>query len=168
MRYVSHYQSPLGGILLAGDAGGLTGLWFEGQKYFARHLDRDHEERELPLFETVKHWLDLYFSGREPGFTPPLHLLGTAFQREVWTLLTAIPYGQTASYGSLAAGLAAKRGLSHMSARAVGGAVGRNPVSIIVPCHRAVGAGGKLTGYAGGLNRKRALLVLEGALPEGS
>lgn len=161
MQYISHYSSPLGGILLAGDALGLTGLWFEGQKYFALNLDKEREEKELPLFEQAKQWLDLYFSGKEPGFTPPLHVTGTAFQKEVWEILCTIPYGRTMTYGQIAKRIAAKRGLPGMSAQAVGGAVGRNPISIIVPCHRVVGATGSLTGYAGGMDKKAKLLQLE-------
>ena len=161
MQYVSHYSSPLGAILLAADHIGLTGLWFEGQKYFALHLDPEREERELPLFETAKRWLDLYFSGKEPDFSVPLHFTGTAFQNEVWGILRAIPYGQTLSYGALAARLAAARGVPRLSARAVGGAVGRNPISILIPCHRVLGADGSLTGYAGGVDRKARLLALE-------
>ena len=163
MQYISHYSSPLGKMLLAGSEAGLTGLWFEGQKYFPRGLDDGRAEGELPLFETARRWLDVYFSGREPDFSVPLHLTGTAFQREVWEILRAIPYGHMATYGEIAAALAAKRGLSRMSAQAVGGAVGRNPVSVIVPCHRVVGTDGSLTGYAGGLDRKVRLLTLEQA-----
>lgn len=166
MQYISHYQSPLGGILLAADAAGLTGLWFEGQKYFALYLDREHEEKELPVFEQAKKWLDLYFSGREPDFKVPLHFTGTDFQNEVWEILYSIPYGRTMTYGEIAGRLAAQRGINHMSAQAVGGAVGRNEISIIVPCHRVVGANGSLTGYAGGIDKKIALLKLEGAYKE--
>ena len=162
MQYISRYHSPMGGILLAGDGNGLTGLWFEGQKYFALHLDKEQEEREIPLFELAKGWLDVYFSGREPDFSVPLHLMGTAFQKEVWEILRSIPYGHTMTYGEIAKQLAEKRGLPHMSAQAVGGAVGRNPISILVPCHRVVGADGSLTGYAGGLDKKGRLLKLEG------
>ena len=162
MQYISRYHSPMGGILLAGDGNGLTGLWFEGQKYFALHLDKEQEEREIPLFELAKGWLDVYFSGREPDFSVPLHLMGTAFQKEVWEILRSIPYGHTMTYGEIAKQLAEKRGLPHMSAQAVGGAVGRNPISILVPCHRVVGADGSLTGYAGGIDKKGRLLKLEG------
>ena len=162
MQYISHYRSPIGDILLAADSIGLTGLWFEGQKYFARCLDKEHEENEISLFPIVKHWLDIYFSGEEPGFSVPLHFTGMAFQNEVWEILRSIPYGQTMTYGDIARQLAQKRGLAHMSAQAVGGAVGHNPVSIIVPCHRVIGANGSLTGYAGGIEKKLRLLVLEG------
>ena len=166
MQYISHYHSPLGDILLAADSAGLTGLWFEGQKYFALYLDKEHEEKELPVFEEAKRWLDIYFSGKNPDFQVPLHFTGTDFQNEVWEILYAIPYGQTTTYGEIAAQLAKKRGLPRMSAQAVGGAVGHNEISIIVPCHRVVGASGSLTGYAGAIEKKIELLRLEGALRE--
>ena len=166
MQYISHYHSPLGDILLAADSAGLTGLWFEGQKYFALYLDKEHEEKELPVFEEAKRWLDIYFSGKNPDFQVPLHFTGTDFQNEVWEILYAIPYGQTTTYGEIAAQLAKKRGLPRMSAQAVGGAVGHNEISIIVPCHRVVGASGSSTGYAGGIEKKIELLRLEGALRE--
>jgi methylated-DNA-[protein]-cysteine S-methyltransferase len=166
MQYVNRYQSPIGKILLAADDTGLTGLWFEGQKYFGLYLDKEHEERELPVFEQAKQWLDVYFSGREPDFKVPLHFIGTDFQKEVWEILYSIPYGQTTTYGEIAKQLAAKRGLKHMSAQAVGGAVSHNEISILVPCHRVVGTNGSLTGYAGGIDKKIALLKLEGALKE--
>ena len=161
MQYTSHYRSPIGNILLAADEIGLTGLWFEGQKYFALYLDKEHEERELPIFEKVKEWLDIYFAGKEPDFTVPLHFTGTDFQNEVWEILCAIPYGRTMTYGEIAKQVAAKKGLPRMSAQAVGGAVGRNGISVIVPCHRVVGANGSLTGYAGGIDKKIKLLQLE-------
>ena len=163
MQYTTFYESPIGRMLLAADDTGLTGLWFEGQKYFARCLDRETEEKELPVFAEAKRWLDIYFSGKEPDFTPPLHFIGTDFQKEVWEILCAIPYGQTMTYGAIADQLAKKRGLSRMSAQAVGGAVGHNNLSIIVPCHRVVGSDGSLTGYAGGIERKTFLLNLENA-----
>ena len=163
MHYTTFYKSPIGRMLLAADDAGLTGLWFEGQKYFARCLDRETEEKELPIFAEAKRWLDIYFSGKEPDFTPPLHFTGTDFQKEVWDILCAIPYGQTMTYGAIADQIAKKRGLSRMSAQAVGGAVGHNNLSIIVPCHRVVGSDGSLTGYAGGIERKTFLLHLENA-----
>ena len=166
MQYTSHYESPIGGILLAADDAGLTGLWFEGQKYFARCLEKNHEEKQIPLFEKTKQWLDIYFSGKEPGFSLPLHFTGTDFQKEVWEILCSIPYGQTATYGEIANRIAVKRGLPHMSAQAVGGAVGHNEISIIVPCHRVVGSNGSLTGYAGGIDKKIKLLRLEKAAME--
>ena len=161
MQYISHYSSPIGKILLAADEIGLTGLWFEGQKYFALHLDKEREEREISVFEKTKQWLNIYFSGEEPDFTVPLHFTGTAFQNEVWEILCTIPYGQTMTYGEIARKIARKKGLSHMSAQAVGGAVGHNEISILVPCHRVVGANGSLTGYAGGIDKKIKLLQLE-------
>lgn len=167
MQYISHYQSPLGKILLAADEEGLTGLWFEQQKYFALYLDKEHMEKELPVFQNAKKWLDIYFFGREPDFTPPLHFTGTDFQNQVWEILCTIPYGQTMTYGAIAKELAAKKGLSRMSAQAVGGAVGHNEISIIVPCHRVVGSNGSLTGYAGGIEKKVKLLRLEKADMEG-
>ncbi len=160
MVYTTHYVSPLGDILLAGDEVGLCGLWFAGQTHFAPGIAEN--EGELPVFAEARRWLDTYFAGDAPDFVPPLHLCGTAFQREVWDILRTIPYGGTVTYGELAAILAGRRGVARFSAQAVGGAVGRNPVSIILPCHRVVGAGGRLTGYAGGLARKAALLELEG------
>lgn len=110
MQYTSRYRSPLGEMLLAADEAGVTGLWFAGQKYFALHLDKEHAEKEIPLFATVKQWLDVYFAGQEPDFTVPLHFTGTAFQNEVWGILCAIPYGQTTTYGEIAKRLAARRG----------------------------------------------------------
>lgn len=163
MQYISHYQSPLGGILLAADEIGLTGLWFEGQKYFALYLDKEHEEKEVPVFETAKRWLDIYFAGNEPDFQVPLHFTGTEFQNEVWEILCSIPYGKTMTYGEIAKKIAEKRGLERMSAQAVGGAVSHNEISVIVPCHRVVGTNGSLTGYAGGIEKKVALLKLEKA-----
>lgn len=161
MDYINHYCSPIGNILLAADDMGLTGLWFEGQKYFALNLDKVHEERKLPVFEKAKQWLDVYFLGKEPDFTVPLHFTGTDFQNDVWEILCAIPYGQTMTYGEIAKKIAAKKGLPSMSAQAVGGAVGHNEISIIVPCHRVVGKNGSLTGYAGGIDKKIKLLQLE-------
>lgn len=161
--YTLHYDSPLGGILLAADEAGLTGLWFEGEKYFANILGPEQQERETPALQRTKRWLDVYFSGREPDFTPPLHPVGSPFRQAVWELLLKIPYGQTTTYGALAQELARQRGVAKISARAVGGAVGHNKISIIIPCHRVVGSSGSLTGYAGGLDKKIALLKLERA-----
>lgn len=163
MQYTSTYQSPAGEILLACDEIGLTGLWFEGGKFYALGLDQEHEQRDTPVFSDVKRWLDCYFSGRKPEVAPPLHMIGSHFQRSVWGLLQQIPYGKTVTYGEIAKRLAAEQGLPRMSAQAVGGAVGRNKISIIVPCHRVVGANGSLTGYAGGIDKKVRLLQMEGA-----
>ena len=156
-----HYDSPLGGILLAADEFGLTGLWFDGEKYFADNLPAEHTERETPILLEAKRWLDIYFAGKEPNFTPPLHPIGSAFRQSVWQILLQIPYGKTTTYGEIARQLAEKQGLSRMSAQAVGGAVGHNEISIIIPCHRVVGANGSLTGYAGGIDKKTKLLKLE-------
>lgn len=161
MEYISHYKSPLGKILLSADEIGLTGLWFEGQKYYAWKLSEDAAERELGVFGETKRWLDLYFAGKEPGFMPPVHMRGTDFQLSVWEILRQIPYGKTVTYGDIARKIAEARGLDHMSAQAVGSAVGHNRISIIIPCHRVVGADGSLTGYAGGVEKKKALLSLE-------
>ena len=163
MTFTQHYDSPLGGILLAADETGLTGLWFDGQKYFARDLPIQHTEQDTPVLSETRRWLDMYFTGREPDFLPPLHPTGSAFRQSVWEILLKIPYGQTITYGDIARQLAAKRGLANMSAQAVGGAVGHNEISILIPCHRVVGSGGSLTGYAGGLENKIKLLTLEGA-----
>ena len=163
MQNIYHYDSLLGGILLAADDEGLTGLWFDGQKYFGANLKEDAVEKETPVLCEAIRWLDIYFSGVEPDFRPRLHLTGTEFQMRVWKLLCRIPYGQIVTYGDLAKSIASECGRKTMSARAVGGAVGRNPVSVIVPCHRVVGTNGSLTGYAGGIDRKRKLLELEHA-----
>lgn len=167
MTYIQHYASPLGGILLAANDIGLTGLWFDGQKYYADNLPAEHIERETPILADAKRWLDVYFTGNEPDFKPPLHIVGSAFRQAVWELLLQIPYGQTVTYGELARQLAEKQGAEHMSAQAVGGAVGHNPISLIIPCHRVVGAGGSLTGYAGGIDNKIMLLELEHADMQG-
>lgn len=161
MEYTHRYQSPLGDITLASDGEVLTGLWFDEQKYFLATLCKEHEEKDLPIFEQADHWLDLYFSGKEPDFTPSLSPKGTAFRKAVWDILLTIPYGQTITYGEIADKIAKLRGLAQMSAQAVGGAVGHNPISIIIPCHRVVGTNGSLTGYAGGIERKVQLLTLE-------
>jgi len=163
MIYTQHYESPLGGILLAADETGLTGLWFDGEKYYADNLAAEHEARDTQALGAAKRWLDVYFAGKEPDFLPPLHPIGSAFRQEVWQLLLEIPYGQTTTYGALARRLAERRGLRHMSAQAVGGAVGHNEISILIPCHRVVGMSGSLTGYAGGIDKKLSLLRLEQA-----
>ena len=157
MDYMHPYASPLGSITLASDGEALVGLWFAGQKHFGAGLDGEKAEKPLPVFDQADRWLDVYFSGREPDFKPPLHLRGTAFQQSVWLRLLEIPYGHTVSYRAIAASL----GMSPKAARAVGSAVGRNPLSLIIPCHRVVGADGSLTGYAGGIERKKRLLALE-------
>ena len=155
MDYIHPYTSPLGPMTMASDGEVLIGLWFDDQARFAAALSPAHKQRDLPVFAQTTAWLDAYFSGKNPRQLPPFRLRGTVFQLAVWQWLLKIPYGKTATYGDIAGGLGS-------SARAVGGAVGRNPISILIPCHRVVGAGGKLTGYAGGLDRKIALLELEG------
>ena len=140
MQYICKYQSPLGGITVSADGNSLTGLWFDGQKYFAATLPAAHEEKQLPVFDQTQRWLDCYFSGKNPGFTPPLGPEGSPFRQAVWEILLQIPYGETITY-----------------------AVGHNPISIIIPCHRVVGSDGSLTGYAGGIPKKVGLLTLEQA-----
>ncbi|HOC33304.1 MAG TPA: methylated-DNA--[protein]-cysteine S-methyltransferase [Ruminococcus flavefaciens] len=161
MNNIFHYISPLGGITLASDGEALTGLWFDGQKYFPHKLVEESSEAELPIFAQTCKWLDIYFGGKEPDFTPPISLHTTPFRKVVYDILLTIPYGQTMTYGEIASILAEQQGDERMSAQAVGSAVGHNPVSIIIPCHRVVGADGSLTGYAGGLDKKTALLKLE-------
>ena len=163
MEYTHHYESPLGGITLAGDGESLTGLWFDGQKHFAQGLEEGHTEKLVPALEEAERWLNIYFSGKRPDFTPPLRMKTTAFRKAVWEILLTIPYGQTMTYGEIAKRLAAQRGLAHMSAQAVGGAAAHNAISLIIPCHRAVGADGSLTGYAGGTEKKAWLLEMERA-----
>lgn len=162
MLYTSHYASPLGGMTLVSDGTALVGLYFDGQKYAAEGLDATHTQKNLPIFKEVRRWLDVYFSGRKPDFTPPIAPAGTAFQQSVWEILRTIPYGQTVTYGAIARRIEQNTGC-RMSAQAVGGAVGRNPISILIPCHRVIGADGSLTGYAGGLDKKESLLRWEGA-----
>lgn len=124
-------------------------------------MSGEHIEQETPVLAEAKRWLDVYFSGKVPDFTPPLHPVGSAFRRSVWEILLQIPYGQTITYGEIARQLAEKQGLARMSAQAVGGAVGHNEISIIIPCHRVVGTNGSLTGYAGGISKKEKLLEME-------
>ncbi len=161
MNNIFHYVSPLGGITLASDGESLTGLWLDGQKSFPHKLVEESTEVELPIFTQTCNWLDIYFSGKEPDFTPPISLCTTPFRKAVYDILLTIPYGQTMTYGEIASILAEQQGVERMSAQAVGSAVGHNPISIIIPCHRVVGADGSLTGYAGGLDKKTALLKLE-------
>lgn len=162
MLYMSTYCSPLGGITLAGSGTKLAGLWFDGQKYFADTLPEFCEEKELPVFHQTKKWLDIYFSGEAPDFTPPLAMDGISpFRRRVWEIMIAIPFGKTSTYGKIAQQIAAETG-RQVSAQAVGGAVAHNSISLIIPCHRVVGTNGSLTGYAGGISKKIALLRMEG------
>ncbi len=153
----------MGNIMLAGDEQGLTGLWFtEGSRYFGFGLKKEAHRCETDFFDRTKEWLDIYFSGRDPGFFPRIHLVGSDFRNRVGEIMCEIPYGKTVTYGWIADKLTRERGLERMSPQAVGGAVGHNPIGIIVPCHRVVGSNGSLTGYGGGIRRKKALLELEG------
>lgn len=157
------YRSPLGEITLAGTGEFLTGLWFQGQKYYGAGIAGKSREQEIPVFKDVRRWLDLYFAGKDPGFVPALKPEGTPFRQEVWKILLEIPYGQVTTYGELSRKMAARKGLKSMSAQAVGGAVGHNPISLLIPCHRVIGTNGSMTGYAGGIDKKEALLKLEKA-----
>ena len=164
MVYTSHYDSPIGALLLAERDGKLTGLWMEGQKYFLGSLREETQDRESsPVLRQAGLWLDRYFAGERPAISElPLAPIGSEFRKEVWQVLCEIPYGETTTYGEISQKIAARRGLERMSAQAVGGAVGHNPISIIIPCHRVVGSNGSLTGYAGGLQKKIKLLTHEG------
>lgn len=161
MEYITDYESELGRILLAGREDEVTGLWFYGQKYFASTLETEHEEKELPIFAETKRWLDAYFCGKKPEMNLKLFPKGSLFRQEVWKILLEIPYGRVMTYGEIAGKMAEMRGIKSMSAQAVGGAVGHNPISILIPCHRVVGTNGSLTGYAGGIEKKEWLLRLE-------
>ena len=156
MDFIAHYFSPLGGITLSSDGFSLTGLWFDGQKHFAVTLSETRQKKDLPVFDLTKHWLDIYFEGKNPDFIPSLNLNGSGFRQNVWKILLTIPFGQTITYGQIAAKISIR-----MSAQAVGGAVGHNPILLIIPCHRVVGSNGKLTGYAAGLEKKNKLLEFE-------
>lgn len=165
MYYQTRYQSPIGEMTMASDGENLVGLWLEGQKYFADSIKEEmYEKDSLPVFDAVKNWLEQYFKGERPEiYELPLAPSGSAFRQEVWGLLCEILYGEVTAYGKLAEKMAKKLNRLHMSAQAVGGAVAHNPISIIIPCHRVIGADGSLTGYAGGLDKKIWLLRLEGA-----
>ncbi len=163
MTYIYRYHSPLGGITVSSNGIEITGLWFDGQKYFGDTLPENYEEKALPVFEKAKKWLDIYFSGKAPDFTPPLKMETTSFRKAVWEIMLTIPFGQTMTYGEIANKIAKKKGVLKMSAQAVGGAVGHNSISLIIPCHRVVGTNGSLTGYAGGIDKKIQLLTIEKA-----
>ena len=145
--FTYHYDSKLGGITLASDGEAISGLWFDDS-----HSVTDAEIKRLPIFDEAEEWLNIYFSGKAPNFTPKLKLIGSEFRLSVWNALLTIPYGHTMTYSDVA---------GRIKARAVGNAVSHNPISIIVPCHRVIGSNGKLTGYSGGIERKRELLLLE-------
>lgn len=164
MQYYTTYSSPVGELTISADGESLTGLWIAGQKYFLDTLpEKPVRQDDLTIFRTAAAWLDAYFAGRQPKIADlPLAPIGSEFRQAVWQILCAIPYGSVTTYGAIAARIAEQRGLATMSAQAVGGAVGHNPISIIIPCHRVVGTNGSLTGYAGGIEKKIALLKLEG------
>ncbi len=163
--YKTYYDSPIGRLLLTSDGKALTGLWIEGQKYFASTIKEEPIQKdELEIFVKTKDWLDRYFAGQKPlPQELPLAPEGSDFRKAVWKILCNIPYGEVMTYGRIAKIIAEQKGLSSMSAQAVGNAVGHNPISIIIPCHRVIGTNGSLTGYAGGIEKKKKLLQLEGA-----
>ncbi len=165
MTFFAKYPSPIGELTLLSDGEALTGLDFEKDRY-PNKITSEMSCASLPVFEEAFLWLDIYFRGENPGFMPKLLLKGSPFRMEVWDILRKIPYGETVTYGEIADEIAAKRGLEKMSAQAVGGAVGHNPIGIIVPCHRVVGSGGSLTGFGGGIEAKIFLLKIEGAYKE--
>lgn len=160
MYYLTTYSSPLGLLTLACDDNNLIGLWIEGQKYHGDTTDENTIKKDdIPIFNTVKKWLDKYFKNEKPEISSlPLAPIGSEFRQEVWKILCEIPYGKVITYGDIAK----KMSKGSMSSQAIGGAVGHNPISIIIPCHRVVGSNGSLTGYAGGIDKKIKLLELEG------
>ncbi|MFV0527884.1 MAG: methylated-DNA--[protein]-cysteine S-methyltransferase [Lachnospiraceae bacterium] len=168
MYYVTTYESPIGELTLACDGQYLTGVWLAGQKYYGSTLEADSVKKENAILIAAKDWLDRYFAKEQPAISElPLKPAGGAFRQQVWELLQEIPYGEVVTYGSIAKKMAQKMGRDSMSSQAVGGAVGHNPIAIIIPCHRVVGSSGSLTGYAGGLDAKVSLLTLEGVSLDG-
>ena len=156
MDYISHYDSPLGRITMGSDGEALIGLWFDDQKHFGANLEKEQRQQDdLPIFDLTRKWLDIYFSGKAPQFTPPLLMRASDFRKQVWKQLLNIPFGQTTTYGEIA------KSLGGSSAIAVGGAIAHNAISLIIPCHRVIASDGNLRGYAGGLDRKRWLLEME-------
>lgn len=164
MYYSTTFPSTLGMITLASDGENLIGLWMEGQKYYGGSIPEDMvTDHTLSIFEVTKKWLARYFNGKKPAITElPLAPIGSKFRQDVWSILCEIPYGEVLTYGDIAKKIAVKNNKSRMSSQAVGGAVGHNPISIIIPCHRVVGTNGSLTGFAGGISKKISLLELEG------
>jgi len=164
MYYSTTYPSPVGILTLACDGEHLVGLWIEGQKYHGSTISEEMTEKDgMPVFDDAKKWLDRYFAGEKPAISElPLAPIGSEFRQEVWRILCEIPYGQIITYGDIAKKMAAKMHKKSMSSQAVGGAVGHNPISIIIPCHRVIGSNGSLTGYAGGIDTKIKLLEMEG------
>lgn len=163
MYYSTNYQSPVGTLTLASDGDNLVGLWIEGQKYHGNTIPEEMTEKDdIPVFKTAKNWLDRYFAGGNPAISElPLAPIGGEFRQGVWSILCEIPYGEVITYGDIAKKMAVKMNKTRMSSQAVGGAVGHNPISIIIPCHRVVGSNGSLTGYGGGIGTKVKLLELE-------
>ena len=164
MYYQATYSSPIGTITLACDENNLIGLSMKGQKYYGDTIpEAMRKNDDMPIFANTKKWLDRYFAGKKPGISElPIAPIGGSFRQEVWNILREIPYGEVTTYGNIAKKVAAKMNKESMSSQAVGGAVGHNPISIIIPCHRVVGSNGSLTGYAGGIKTKIKLLELEG------
>lgn len=158
MKYIHHYESPLGAMTMSSDGESLGELWFGDCR------ENEYEEKILPVFEETVKWLDIYFGGNIPDFTPVLSVQTTEFRKKVCDIMLTIPYGKTMTYGEIANVIAKQLGMKQMSAQAVGGAVGHNPIALIIPCHRVMGANGKLTGYAAGVDRKEKLLKLEGII----
>ncbi|MCL1911725.1 MAG: methylated-DNA--[protein]-cysteine S-methyltransferase [Leptospirales bacterium] len=163
MYYSTKYSSPVGTITLASDGDNLAGLWIEGQKYHGATIpEKTANNDDIPIFKAAKKWLAAYFAGKKPAVSElPLAPIGGGFRQRVWSILCEIPYGEVITYGSIAKKMAVKMKRESMSSQAVGGAVGHNPISIIIPCHRVVGSNGSLTGYAGGIAIKIKLLELE-------
>jgi len=158
-KFYSFYESPLGEINMVSDGGSLIGLWFRFQRGNLEYAEMD---ASLPVFDDTRRWLDIYFSGRDPEFMPELKLECSPFRKRVCEIMLTIPYGHTMTYGEIAKEIASEKGLKRMSAQAVGGAVGHNPISLIIPCHRVIGANNCLVGYAGGVDKKAWLLRHEG------
>lgn len=164
MVYTTAYKSPIGNLLIAEKDNKLIGLWIENQKYYLSNLKEEMIEKEdVEVLTKTKSWLDRYFKGEKPNISElDINLIGSEFRKSVWEILKTIPYGEVITYNDIAKKIAKQKGISKMSAQAIGGAVGHNPISIIVPCHRVVGSNGSLTGYAGGIEKKIQLLKLEG------
>lgn len=163
MEYKSYYESKIGTIILTSDGNYLTGLWFTTSRFKKlRKVEQNQIQDELKIFSITKKWLDQYFNGEKPDLNAvPIKLIGTEFSCRVWEILKKIPYGRTVTYGEIAEKIANEKGIAKMSAQAVGHAVGHNPISIIIPCHRVMGSKGNLTGYGGGIDKKIGLLEIE-------
>ena len=161
MNYKYIYESPLGTMIMLGTLSYLTDLFFIDEDYAPSYDDAEYIEQLTGQFEVTIMWLNQYFNGKKPFITPPIQLEGTEFRKSVWSILQTIPYGETTTYGDIGKQIAQQQGKEKFSAQAVGGAVGHNPISIIVPCHRVIGSNGQLTGYAGGIERKKYMLDLE-------